>query len=351
MEDAMSQETSAWLNQNVLIGMTDQRGRAWHYRASDQGDEPNHYPGRIPVPDLHRRLFHWTPIALPIYARVPADMETADGIDDAGHPYRWLARPGRQNIVRSDTYADLGVFRGGYVPHDFGQALVGSVAAILDDDLGVSSAGLLKDGAVAWVEVSVPESMTTASGVEYRPNLVACSSLDGSMATTYKRTITAVVCDNTLSAAMSIGGQQYKVRHSRYSEMKIADAREALQIVYSSGDAFAAEVDRLCDRKMTDAQWEVVLKEVIPDADSTGGRTRVGNRRSEIDRLYRTDERVAPWMGSAFGALQAFNTFNHHIQRCNEGTIRAERNMLNSINGTAERNDAQVLAALVTAGV
>ena len=46
----MSKETQEWLNRNVLIGYTERRGNAWHYRASDQGDEPNHYPGAIPLP-------------------------------------------------------------------------------------------------------------------------------------------------------------------------------------------------------------------------------------------------------------------------------------------------------------
>jgi hypothetical protein len=38
----MSKETSSWLNNNVLIGLTDKRGHAWHYRKSEQGAEPNH---------------------------------------------------------------------------------------------------------------------------------------------------------------------------------------------------------------------------------------------------------------------------------------------------------------------
>ena len=47
------------------------------------------------------------------------------------------------------------------------------MANILDDDLSISSAGLLRGGAVAWVEVSVPESITTPEGVVFRPNLLA----------------------------------------------------------------------------------------------------------------------------------------------------------------------------------
>lgn len=33
----MSRETATWLNAMTLIGYTDQRGHAWHYRAGEQG--------------------------------------------------------------------------------------------------------------------------------------------------------------------------------------------------------------------------------------------------------------------------------------------------------------------------
>jgi hypothetical protein len=56
----MSKETLQHMNANTLIGFTDKRGHAWHYRAEQQGDEPNHYPGAIPIEDGQRRLFAWT---------------------------------------------------------------------------------------------------------------------------------------------------------------------------------------------------------------------------------------------------------------------------------------------------
>lgn len=37
----MSRETLEDLNANTLIGFTDKRGQAWHYREEMQGDEPN----------------------------------------------------------------------------------------------------------------------------------------------------------------------------------------------------------------------------------------------------------------------------------------------------------------------
>ena len=48
----MGMETTEWYNTQILVGMTDQRGNAWHYKKDAQGDEPNHYAGAIPVEDL-----------------------------------------------------------------------------------------------------------------------------------------------------------------------------------------------------------------------------------------------------------------------------------------------------------
>jgi len=36
----MSKESLQWLNSNTLIGCTDKRGTAWHWRAQEQGDRP-----------------------------------------------------------------------------------------------------------------------------------------------------------------------------------------------------------------------------------------------------------------------------------------------------------------------
>jgi phage/plasmid-like protein (TIGR03299 family) len=191
----MSRETLQHLNTNTLIGFTDQRGHAWHYRAEEQGDEPNHYPGAIPIEDVQRRLFGWTAQSRRVAVELPSDLESMTHLDDQGDPMRWAVIEDRQGICRSDTGTVMGLFTDGYTPHQYVGWLLTTVANLLHDDLSISSAGLLKGGAVAWVEVSVPETITTPEGVSFRPNLLATTSFDGSTATTYKRTVTDVVCD------------------------------------------------------------------------------------------------------------------------------------------------------------
>lgn len=342
----MSQETSKWLNENVLIGFTDKRGKAWHYRASDQGAEPNHYAGAIPVEDVLRRLFPWHAVEARTFFEYDGgnlSVFTNDGVFQ-------IQRSERKTIIRSDTGVELGSFKEGYKPHQYDEWLVHNVANILDTsrgELGIGSAGLLKNGGVAWVEVSVPDTIVTPEGVAFRPNLLAATSFNGSLATTYGRKVQATVCDNTLSVALSEKGQQIKIRHSRNSLDKIGDVREALHIVHGIADDFSAQVAELCSTKFTEEHFEKLVDSIAPlpkpgDAKTTRAITLAEGKRDELFRLWSKDERVAPWRNSAFGAWQALNTFGHHSQNV-RGMSRQERNMLNAVNGKTEQADAEAL--------
>jgi phage/plasmid-like protein (TIGR03299 family) len=353
-EDSMSQETLHHLNTNTLIGNTDHRGTAWHYRAEHQGTESNHYPGPIPLTDVQRRLFHWRAESRRVAVEVPADLATMTHLGQDGTPARWEGIEDRQAICRSDRRdgSIMGIFSDGYAMHQYREWLLTTVANILDDDLAISSAGLLRDGAVAWVEVSVPESITTPEGVSFRPNLLATTSFDGSIATTFKRTVTDTVCDNTRELALSEKGQAYKVKHSRYSNLRITETREALAMIHTLADEFAAEIAQLCATPVSTDQWDRFLDRHVPRIDATTGLPVTGRARSLSDkkrdvlnRLYTHDQRVAPWAGTAHGVLQAVNTYEHH-----EGTIRgadrAERNMLRTVTGEFGTLDRSAWAAL-----
>ena len=65
----MTTETINDLNKNMLIGFTEKRGNAWHYRESAQGEEPNHYVGAVPLEDVRRRLFSWKAVEEVMYVR------------------------------------------------------------------------------------------------------------------------------------------------------------------------------------------------------------------------------------------------------------------------------------------
>jgi len=355
----MSRETMEWLNSNVLVGFTDKRGSAWHYRADLQGGEPNHYPGAVPVGDVRRRLFGWDAESWEVYVRRPGDV-TLDIGELIAQPTAEEAKAyvlrslglkheeHRQAIARSDTGHVMGLFTDGYEKHPYDRWLLTTVASILDDDLQIGSAGLLRDGAIAWVSVEMPENVKLPEGVEFRPYLLATTSFDGSLSTTFGRKVTNVVCDNTHGIAMGERGQQLKIRHSRYSHLKLTEARQALSVIHEITDDFAAEVAQLCATGVSRTEWSRFLDAHVPVPAQPGrSRTMAESKRGDLHRLYTYDQRVAPWNGTAWGVVQAVNTYAHHMGTV-RGAVRAERNMLNAVQGRTDALDGATLATLGT---
>lgn len=334
----MSAETMEWLNSMTLIGFTLKRGEAWHYRSDLQADEPNHYPGEIPVDDVLRRLFNFDVLEQPIYIVV----------ERGGKNVREEI-PGRKAMVTSDDNSVLGIFKEGYQGHSYKEWLLDNVSNILGDNLSIGSAGLLRNRGQAWVSVEMPDNITTPEGVEFRPHLLATTSFDGTLATTYKRCCQLVVCDNTRDMALSEKGQQIKVKHSKYSLLKIGDAKEALAIVHTMADDFAKEIETLCKWKVSDKQFNSHLDLVVPVPDDDGrGKTVAENKRAEIINLYNNDERAAMWNGNAFGVLQAHNTWVHHYAQVRKGAPRVIRNMENVVKDKFAAFDSDILMKLAT---
>jgi phage/plasmid-like protein (TIGR03299 family) len=350
MGNKMSRETINWLNTNVLVGMTDKRGNAWHYRADEQGAESNHYAGAIPVADVERRLFDWEPLEGPVYFPVTTGI-TPDGKDVVAY----TEIPSKKRIYPSnDETHTFGLFAPTYQAHGFKEWLIGNVSNILTDTLNISSAGLLRNRAVAWVEISVPENVETPEGITFRPNLLATTSLDGTIATTYKRTTTMTVCDNTMAMALAEDGQTYKRRHTSKSNSKAEQdrARETLDMLTGAADAISAELQRLCEWTISDVQMAEVIRLDAVDKktgklpETKTGITVMNRKHDELMALYRNDQRVAPWKGTAFGVLQTFNTWEHHVKGTRGETSRADRNMMAAINGETDRSDAAIMALI-----
>ncbi len=332
----MSRETLTHLNTQTLIGYTEKRGNAWHYRAEAQGAESNHYAGAIPVPDVYRRLFDWTALEAEVHAVALTD----DGVLN-------VTDPTRKAIVRSDTGAVLGIFKDGYQVHRYDEWLVRNVESILDAELKIGSAGLLRGGAVAWVQVEMEDTLTV-EGVEFRPFLTAATSLDGSLASTYLTGAQVVVCDNTLSAALGTFDNKIKIKHSRHSLGKLADVRDALAIVHGVGDAFSLQVQQLVSETVDAGRWDrFVGAYTAPSTDSKRAQTNAADKAVALNRLWHHDERVTPWRGTAYGVLAAVNTWAHHEAEV-RGADRATRNTERVVNGKIDELDAYTIKVLAT---
>lgn len=351
----MSKETAQWLNTMTLIGDTDKRGTAWHYRADLQEGEGNHFSGAIPTERIGELFAPWEPVESPLYLSVPAG---ADDVPDTPDGNRFVQVNDRKAIVPVGHPEIVhGVFKSSYSTHGYTEWLRDGLSNLVDGDVHFSSAGLLENGAVAWCELSISENRSVAD-FEFKPHILAYTSVNGKFATTFKRSIQAVVCDNTLSAAVGEKTEQeVKVRHSKYSKFKLASARDALGVIVAAADDFSKEIEKLLAIKVDDVQFGKVLDTLIPTVGKDGAElskmalTKAEKKRERIGGLYRNDIRCNPWAGTAFGVVQTFNTFAHHEKdlRSSGGskTVRPERNMLAAIDGTTDAETAEVLNAVM----
>lgn len=333
----MSAETSTWLNTQTLIGFTEKRGNAWHYRAEDQGDEPNHYAGAIPVEDVTRRLFDTVTV---VSGTVESTVITPEGVSR-------LTDPTSQTLWRLETGHRFGTFKLGYKIHDYNEWLLQNVATLLDADLAIGSAGLLRNGGLAWVQVELEDTIETPEGVSFRPFLSAATSLDGSLSSTYQVGAQVIVCDNTLSAALGEkGASRIKIKHSRNSIGRITEVREALQLVHTVADDFSAQVAALCAVEVNDKTWAAFLDAHVELPKEAGrSRTLAENKRDQLSQLWNNDLRVSPWKGTAYGVVQAVNTFTHHVGTT-RGASKAERNAERAVLGKVDQLDNDTLDTL-----
>ena len=73
-------------------------------------------------------------------------------------------------------------------------------------------------------------------------------------------------------------------------------------------DDFAAEVAQMCAITIAPAQWSAFLDVHVPRVDTNAGQPLKGRamalaerKRDALNRLYRHDQRVAPWAGTGPG--------------------------------------------------
>ena len=366
----MSQETMQWLNNNTVIGMTDQRGEAWHYMSCYQGDEPNHYPGPIPVADLKRRLFNWEPIKCQAAALVPLNgdqMDMVNVFDRHGNPIKdkhgnvvlLSNSENRIQVVRSDNFLDLGAFKDGYEPHGYNEWLVSVLSNIIGDTLVISSAGLLQMGAQAWVEASFPETVhDEMTGFDYRPYLLATTSLNGTLATGYFAATNATVCDNTMHMAIgSAGERKYKLKHTKSSVLKLDEARNHLGILHKEQENFEAELHKWAKVEVSEKQWNEVMEIIIPspidEKEAKKAYTRALNKRENLNHTYHNDSMANTWKGTGLGVIQAVNTFAHHYAEirgakgADDNSLRVQRNNEKRVKGEFADLDMATIDALI----
>lgn len=345
----MSDETMEWLQQYTMLGNIKSKERYasnnWmildqqtgEYKAWwDNGTFTNKYDGPIPVEEVERVLFNWKPVEAESWYRVLCDADVADGTDGRGRSFRWVADLEHKGILHPDTdhvYGNFGTTS--YTVHDYNKWLVENVHELLKGKAGIDTAGLLRLGGQAYVSMTLPENIVCDSGLEIRPAVIAATSIDGTMSTTYAKATLLPVCDNSLRASIQGAIKALKIKHSSKSLDRFDGVREELDIVIEKeAEMMVGFLDSLTKVDVTDSEFLRIVQGMAPidvpevkDGKVTNQRkiTVAQNKQGELLNLWRADPRVVKFNGTLLGAFQAANTWNQHFRSNNDNGV--ERGM------------------------
>lgn len=373
----MSAYSLEYLATHTVVGDVTVNGLPWTARCLGIANDPDVYtahtvddgsqwlyPAAVPLNVARDLLDAYAVDAHPLSFIRPTmpwdDQDNVVMID--GQSFTVVSDPTRQVIV--DRKSDIVHFvpKEGYQVHPFTETLLDRTGRIVGEsngDLHIDSVGVLADGGEAWVSIATGSLLTLPEGVDYYPHILAAGSHNGTLSSTFGAVVTMTVCDNTREMAfgeMARNGTRSKIKHTRMSADRLAKAesesRTALGLLENAADNFAASVKALCEQSVTDSQWSAFVTELAPidDEMTKNAVTRAENARSLWTGLYKSDPRVTPWTGTAFGALQAVNTADLWERGTRNGTDQYTRTIREAITGKLsdrESERADVLAKVL----
>lgn len=163
--------------------------------------------------------------------------------------------PNKFAIRRQDNGVALSVTGKFYNPlqnkdaFKFFDAVVGEKAAMYH------TAGALGQGERVWLLAKLPEDVVVKGKDVVEKFLLLMNSHDGTSTVIVKLTPIRVVCQNTLSAAMTDGEDMAKLRHTRWLANRVTSVKDQLGLVNKWYQDFGLAANKLASVKCDDDEF------------------------------------------------------------------------------------------------
>ena len=273
-------------------------------------------------------------------ALVLAGLDWTVNLEDA-FTHDGIIVPDTQLTRRSSDNKVLGVVGDRYTVID-NHELFTFADKLVEYGARYESAGSLKGGKNVFATMVIEDPLEIEGDVHI-PYLVMASSHDGSMATRALLSPVRVVCMNTLRLAIANSHRTFTIRHTASAPQAIEEARRTLGLSFKYYDGFEEEVRTLMGQTVTDKQFDDLIDAVWPiDLENLKGNRNV-KKRDEVKSIILHDPAVAPYRGTAWGALNAFNTWEQWLSPVRktkntsetESVVRMERQALSVLRDSS----------------
>lgn len=281
--------------------------------------------------------------------KVPAVVNLASPIFDHLDPKkRMYAIEGQSFLVRSDTGAQLGYVSDVYKPVQPVEVLDWFRHYIeADSRFQLDVAGSLKGGQIIWATATFNGELDIV-GEQHRARLLMTTTFDGTGSTINKGTMTRVVCNNTLDAALSDPRATIKTRHNtRFDGAKAA--RELARIA-AGFEVYKVMAEAMVSADLLKADISNFFKSCLDipfDAKQDDISTRKLNQFQALNNAYRETVMEGTKPESMWAAFNSVTRYVDHDRSTRGGENVEEAKMLSTQFGSGAAFKAKALNLLL----
>lgn len=265
------------------------------------------------------------PIAAPVLT--PEGLELI-AYDDKFLTYRTNPKTGKLE--------GLGVVGKQYTPIQNSEAFAFLNNLVDEHGAVFETAGSLHHGRKVFMSMKMPTSMTIGGRDQIDLYLVAWNSHDGLSAFNVVATPIRVVCQNTLTAAISRAKSSWSIRHTASATSQVQAARDTMGLTFAYSQAFEAEAEALIAQGMKDKEFAKFVESLVPMPTPKPGDTEVTQRvrnnvdqtRNEIVGLWKapTQDNITGTKWAAWNAVTEWADWVKPVKGADDqGEARAKR--------------------------
>lgn len=242
---------------------------------------------------------------------------------------------GMKANVRSSDHKVLGVVSDRYKIVQNADAFA-FTDILLGEGVKYETAGSLSSGKRVWLLAKMETSKVCGDDVD--PYLVFTNSHDGSGAVKVAVTPIRVVCQNTLTLALSTAKRTWSTKHCGDIQGKMDDARNTLGFAASYMENLKEEADKLTQVVVLAPQFADFLMKMFPTNSKMSERqiANVENQRKAVAEIYNHKDDIQKFHGTAYGVLNAIADWNGHMIPARITQNFRENNFMRIVDGGKE---------------
>jgi phage/plasmid-like protein (TIGR03299 family) len=231
---------------------------------------------------------------------------------------------GKKVNYRSDNMKPLGVVGNAYTPLQ-NKDCFGFFDALVDESEAIyHTAGAIGDGEKVWILAKMPSHIKVGKDDIIEQYVLMHNSHDGSSGIIACITPVRVVCQNTLTAALSTTKNKISIRHTTNAQVNLHQAHTILGLT----DLYAQEMEEIfggmAKKQIKEKELEFFLNELYPTKLENETRTMAVKIREQLMESFESGvgQDLETTKGTVFGLYNAVTYWTDHVKEFKDETSK-----------------------------